>query len=88
MEENRYARPFAAPRDPHAALLAEAEALERARGGNMNAPTFALLVPYRDIAAANHPLAASAQVHPDRLVWVVTVHADIITRGGLATRRN
>ena len=73
------------PPDPNAIRMTEAEALERARGRNTDAPAFALLVPYRDAAAANPSLAASAQVHPDRLVWVVTVHADIMTRGGLAT---
>jgi hypothetical protein len=62
--------------------MTETAALEHARGVHSDAPASALLARYGDIAAANPALAASAFVHPDRLAWVVTVHAEATTRGG------
>jgi len=73
------------PPQPNTTLMTEAEALEWARGENTDAPASALLVRYGDIAAANPQLAASARVHPDRMAWVVTVHAEGMTRGGIHT---
>jgi hypothetical protein len=70
------------PFDTNSALMTEAAALEHARGVYSDAPASALLARYGDIAAANPALAASAFVHPDRLAWVVTVHAEATTRGG------
>jgi len=65
--------------------MTDADALARARGGDADAPAYASLVRYQDVAAANPRLAANATVHPDRLVWVVTVHANVVTRARLAT---
>jgi hypothetical protein len=76
LDEDWHTRPFIRPPDPNARLMTEAEALERARGRDTDAPATALLVSYHDLAATNPSLAASV-VHPDRLVWVVTVHADV-----------
>jgi hypothetical protein len=64
--------------------MTEAEALARARGGQDDAPAFSVLVPYRDVAAANAALAANAIVHPDRMVWLITVRADGMTRSSIA----
>jgi hypothetical protein len=72
------------PFDTTPTLMTEAAALEHARGVYVDAPASALLARYGDIAAANPALAASAFVHPDRLAWVVTVHADVMTRGSIA----
>jgi len=70
------------PPAPNPTLMTEAEALEWARGVYTDAPACALLVRYGDIAAANPALAASAQVHADRLAWVVTVHVEGMTPCG------
>jgi hypothetical protein len=72
---------YSKPPNSNASHMTEAEALERARGNYAAAPAFAVLVPYRDVAAADPALAANATVNPDRMVWVVTVHADVRTQG-------
>ncbi|PZS06949.1 MAG: hypothetical protein DLM70_04235 [Chloroflexi bacterium] len=69
--------------NPH--YLSETDALTHARGGDVAAPARALL-PYRDAASLNEALAANGVVHPDRKVWVVTVHGDVMTPGSLTTR--
>ena len=84
MNDHGGTRPFARPPDPNAILLTQAEALAKARRGNADAPAHALLVPYREVTAAN-TLGSNWTVHPDRMVWAVTVHADIMTRGSIAT---
>src|SRR5579871_1998079 len=76
---------YSRPPDPKATHQSEDEVLARARGGHADAPAFALLVPYREVAAANAALAANATVHPDRMVWVVTVRADIATKGSIVS---
>jgi hypothetical protein len=74
------------PPEPGVTPMTETLALVRARGERANAPASALLVPYRDAAAANAALAANATVHPDRMVWVVTVDADVMTAGSFGVQ--
>ena len=76
------------PSDANTTVMTETEALKHAHGVYPDAPASALLVRYGDIAAANPALAASTFVHPDRLAWVVTVHAECTTRGGMHGARD
>ena len=73
--------PEAHPPNANAPLMSEAEALARARGDNASAPARARLLRYGDVAALDSSLGANGIVHPDRKMWVVTVHGDITTMG-------
>ena len=61
-----------------------AHATNRAAGGGIppSAPTYAAIMTYREYGEHLHRRKpGNATVNPQRMVWVVTVHADIYTRG-------
>lgn len=78
--------PLRQPLGPSPRYLTESEVLARARGKNVDAPAAARFVSYRDVASFHLGLGSNAAVHPERKVWVVTVHGDIETRGSLRER--
>lgn len=59
-------------------------AIAIARGGNVSAPAFARLVERKDVGTLDRGLGENALVNPERMTWVVTVHADLMTRGAPA----
>jgi hypothetical protein len=74
-----------APRaNPH--YITEADVLTRARGGNTGALAKAALVSYHAVSNLQPGLGSNGVIHPERKVWVVTVHGDIETRGSLRSK--
>ncbi len=73
--------PVARPAASTDRLIDQARAIQIARAGDDTAPAFAKLVARKDIESYDRGLGENAIAQPDRMTWLVTVHADARTRG-------